>query len=88
MGLSALFKISASICKHFYYPTTEDSLMTEEHLDKLEIKIAYLEDTLNTLNDEILTQAKKIQSMQREIEKLNREKNAEEIRGNEKPPHY
>jgi SlyX protein len=60
-----------------------------QRIDNLEIKITYLEDILDTLNSVILSQNESIDFLKKEIKFLKeQDANAQEIRPNEKPPHY
>lgn len=62
--------------------------MNEEQIRNLEMKVTYLENTLHELSDEIFKQSKTIAAMKKEIERLGGLDSDEEIRENEKPPHY
>lgn len=62
--------------------------MNDERLCSLEMQVTYLEKTLRELNEEFISQAKTITKMQRQIEQLHGIISEEDIRGNEKPPHY
>ena len=65
----------------------------QSRIDELEFKVAYQEDILQKLNDEIATQQAEIAQMQhllkvmaKEIERLKNQQ--EEFVNNEPPPHY
>lgn len=64
----------------------------EERIIKLETLSAMQDETIATLNQEVFRQQQDIVRMQRRIDvlekKLGELKPADEIAGNEKPPHY
>lgn len=62
--------------------------MNDERIRNLEMKVTYLENALRELNDEIFKQSKIIVTMKKKIERLDGFLSEEEIRENEKPPHY
>ena len=68
--------------------------MTDNRIDSVETKIAYLEDTLQTLNDIVSNQQKDIEELRVSCKYLvDRQKGlAEMIEGDadpdERPPHY
>ena len=64
-----------------------------EELDKLEMKICYLEDQNAVLNEVVIEQGKEITSL--EVKLLNLEKKVQELieenspdRPSQRPPHY
>ena len=68
--------------------------MNEERLEKIETKIAFLEDTVEGLNQTIYAQQKQMDQMQAIIASLaSRVRDlsdtvGERLPANEKPPHY
>lgn len=58
-----------------------------QRIDDLEIKVTYLEDAIRTLNGVIIEQNNRIDQLHREIERLT-ERDSDEARPIEKPPHY
>ncbi|MEZ5645234.1 MAG: SlyX family protein [Burkholderiaceae bacterium] len=63
-----------------------------ERLTQLEVKLAYAEDLLDTLNATVARQQEQIELLARELVRLRR-KNAETDQGDgtrpdERPPHY
>jgi len=67
--------------------------MKENHLIDIETKLAYLEDTMQTLNDILVRQQRDIERLTaRFTEVLERMKTAESAADNttidERPPHY
>ncbi|MBN1499934.1 MAG: SlyX family protein [Spirochaetes bacterium] len=60
----------------------------EERITKLEIKIAFLEDTIEKLSDEIIIKGKLIDKIFMQIEKIKNQINDEAVKEIEKPPHY
>jgi len=67
-----------------------DSL--RERIDKMEMRIAYQDDTIETLNATITAQWKQIDMLTRQMaalgERLAEAETAVGMPGNEKPPHY
>lgn len=68
--------------------------MIEDRLDTLEMKLAYSEETVETLNKVVTEQAKEIALLQIHLEKLEKkiadlvEEAGDGIRPSRKPPHY
>ncbi len=60
----------------------------EERIMKLEIKTAFLEDTIEKLSDEIILKAKQIEKIFIQLEDLKCQINSVDVSGIEKPPHY
>lgn len=60
----------------------------EERVTNLEIKLTYMEDLVEQLNQELIASFKKIEKLEREIEELKEAVSADDIKPNEKPPHY
>jgi SlyX protein len=67
-----------------------DSL--RERIDKMEMRIAYQDDTIETLNATITAQWKQIDMLTRQVaalgERLTETETAVGTPGNERPPHY
>ncbi len=63
-----------------------------ERIDALEARIAYQDDTIETLNQTITAQWKQIDTLTRQIAALNDRLHEAEARSpgpaNERPPHY
>ncbi|MCP4616311.1 MAG: SlyX family protein [Bradyrhizobium sp.] len=63
-----------------------------ERIDALEVRIAYQDDTIETLNQTITEQWKKIDALTRQVAALNDRLQDAEARSpgptNERPPHY
>lgn len=66
--------------------------MLSERVDTLEARIAYQDDTIETLNETIAAQWKQIDALTRQIAALNERLQETESRSpgaaNERPPHY
>lgn len=64
--------------------------MMDNRLESLEIKLAFLEDTIDRLNEVVIKQRNELDSLREEISllKSKNEKEAPEIRDIEPPPHY
>lgn len=68
--------------------------MIEERLDRLEIKLAYSEETVQTLNQVVTEQAKEIAQLKSELKKIEKrvadliEEAGDGPRPNRRPPHY
>ena len=65
----------------------------DARLDALEMRIAYQDETIETLNHTITAQWKQIDALTREVERLNQRVQAAEnsigtAPANEPPPHY
>ena len=62
----------------------------DNRLESLEIKLAFLEDTVDKLNEVVIKQRGEIDLLKEEINllKSKTEKEAPEIRDIEPPPHY
>ncbi|WP_027582565.1 SlyX family protein [Bradyrhizobium sp. Ai1a-2] len=71
---------------------TTDAKALAERIDALETRIAYQDDTLETLNETITAQWKQIDALTRQMEELReRLQEAESNTAapiNERPPHY
>ena len=71
---------------------TNDIKMLAERIDTLETRLAYQDDTIETLNQTITAQWKQIDALTRQLAQLSeRLQEAEAISpglGNERPPHY
>jgi SlyX protein len=71
---------------------TGDIIVNTERIDKLEIRMSYLENFLNQLNDIVLENGRKITDLKRD--QLNLKNHINEITNelpgpeSEKPPHY
>ncbi len=63
-----------------------------ERVDALEARIAYQDDTIETLNETITAQWKQIDALTRQLAALNDRLQEAEAQGpsptNERPPHY
>ena len=71
---------------------TNDIKTLAERIDALEMRLAYQDDTIETLNQTITSQWKQIDVLTRQLTQLNErlqeaETNAPSA-GNERPPHY
>jgi uncharacterized coiled-coil protein SlyX len=68
--------------------------MTDDRIDNLEAKVAYLEDANETLSGEVAAQLRMIESLQSRLalalERIGALESgpADEPRGDEPPPHY
>ncbi len=66
----------------------------EERLTKLEVKLAYAEETIVTLDSVVTEQAKEIALLQNRLEKLEKrvtdmvEESGDGLLGEQRPPHY
>ena len=74
-------------------PSSHVSIYSMEELERLEIKVSYLENLVDELNKAVIEQDKTIMVMQKQIESL--EKKVEDLievsgeaRPNRRPPHY
>jgi SlyX protein len=73
---------------------TEQSRMMQDRLTEIEIRIAYVEQTVNELSDVLVRQQAYIYRLERGFERLNEKLQAEkEIQADgdpeaERPPHY
>ena len=70
-----------------------DSIKTMEELERLEVKVSYLENLAEELNNVVIEQDKTIMMLEKKIEIL--EKKVEDLievtgeaRPNRRPPHY
>jgi SlyX protein len=63
-----------------------------ERLDALEARVAYQDDTIETLNETITAQWKQIEALMRQVAALSERLQEAEARSpgpaNERPPHY
>jgi SlyX protein len=63
-----------------------------ERIDALEARIAYQDDTIETLNETITAQWKQIEALMRQVAALSERLQEAEARSpgpaNERPPHY
>lgn len=75
------------VYRHPYYDATMNS---DNKIEQIEIKIAYLEDYIEKLNSVVLKQQKEIEYLKRTAEDMERRitDDSEEIQEEEKPPHY
>lgn len=81
-----------------HYTMTHSSIesvhMTESKIVDLETRMAFLEDTVETLNKQVYQQAKQLSEYQQAMQNLNRhlkqvQSDIEEFKpDNEIPPHY
>lgn len=66
----------------------------EERLTKLEVKLAYAEETIVTLDSVVTEQAKEIALLQSRLEKLEKrvtdmlDESGDGLLGEQRPPHY
>ncbi|MEO2095138.1 MAG: SlyX family protein [bacterium] len=63
----------------------------EKRLIDLEVKILFLEETLDTLNEVILSQGRNIETLEQKLERLESASLApgeEASKQDERPPHY
>lgn len=66
----------------------------EERLTKLEVKLAYAEETIVTLDSVVTGQAKEIALLQSRLEKLEKrvtdmvDESGDGLLGEQRPPHY
>lgn len=63
----------------------------ESRIDELEMRVAHQDKTIGELNDVITAQWKKLEVMQRQLQRLGDELEAldqVEAPANQKPPHY
>lgn len=71
---------------------TNDIKALAERIDTLEIRIAYQDDTIETLNQTITAQWKQIDALMRKIAELGEQLQDAEANApgpaNERPPHY
>jgi uncharacterized coiled-coil protein SlyX len=70
-------------------------LMTDTRLEELQIKVAFLEDTLNKLSDEFYHQQRvldelqtKYLRLQNRLQEYQHDENSDRAILDEKPPHY
>ena len=64
---------------------------TEQRIDDLEMRIAFQDKTIGELNDVITAQWKKIERLERQLQRLDEEVQSLDGRdapANQKPPHY
>ena len=64
---------------------------TEMRIDELEMRMAHQEQTIGELNEIITTQWKRIESLERRLQRLDEEMQAvalPDATPNKKPPHY
>lgn len=71
----------------------DDNLHMNEEIERLEIKIGFLEDQVEELNEVVITQDRSIAELQKKLELLEKkvtdlEEVSGEARPNRKPPHY
>jgi SlyX protein len=71
---------------------TNEIKMLNERIDTLEMRLAYQDDTIETLNRTITAQWKQIDVLTRQIAQLGERLQEAETNtsnpGNERPPHY
>jgi SlyX protein len=71
---------------------TNDIKTLAERIDTLETRLAYQDDTIETLNQTITAQWKQIDVLTRQLAQLNERLQETEANepgpGNERPPHY
>ena len=70
-----------------------DDNRLSERIDALEARIAYQEDTIETLNQTVTAQWQQIDTLRRQISELGdrlreAESNSRGVPANEPPPHY
>ncbi len=58
----------------------------QEHIGDIEVKLSYIEDMLETLNQVVIEQQDKIDRLEREVRYL-REQGLE-TKADDRPPHY
>lgn len=65
-------------------------MQNSDKISELEIKITYLEDYIEQINSVVIEQAEKISFLQKSYEQLKMQvqTKTEDIRPDEKPPHY
>ncbi len=63
---------------------------SEERISNLEIKISYLENTIEELNSKVIEQDEMILNLHNDILllKSRMDSSGEDVRSEEKPPHY
>ena len=71
----------------------DDNLYMNEEIERLEIKIGFLEGQVEELNEVVITQDRSIAELQKKLELLEKkvtdlEEVSGEARPNRKPPHY
>lgn len=71
----------------------DDNLHMNEEIERLEIKIGFLEGQVEELNEVVITQDRSIAELQKKLELLEKkvtdlEDVSGEARPNRKPPHY
>lgn len=71
----------------------DDNLHMNEEIERLEIKIGFLEGQVEELNEVVITQDRSIAELQKKLELLEKkvtdlEEVSGEARPNRKPPHY
>ncbi|MFK4727629.1 SlyX protein [Bradyrhizobium niftali] len=71
---------------------TNEIKTLSERIDRLETRLAYQDDTIETLNQTITAQWKQIDALTRQIAQLNERLQEAETNApgpaNERPPHY
>jgi len=71
---------------------TNESKTLSERIDTLEMRLAYQDDTIETLNQTITAQWKQIDALTRQIAQLSERLQEAEANApgpaNERPPHY
>ncbi|TFV42398.1 SlyX family protein [Bradyrhizobium niftali] len=71
---------------------TNEIKTLSERIDRLETRLAYQDDTIETLNQTITAQWKQIDALTRQIAQLNERLQEAETNSpgpaNERPPHY
>ncbi|MBR1177872.1 SlyX family protein [Bradyrhizobium sp. KB893862 SZCCT0404] len=71
---------------------TNDMKVLSERIDALEMRIAYQDDTIETLNQTITAQWKQIDALTRKVSELGERLQQAEANApgpaNERPPHY
>jgi len=71
---------------------TNEIKTLSERIDRLEARLAYQDDTIETLNQTITAQWKQIDALTRQIAQLNERLQEAETNSpgpaNERPPHY
>ena len=70
--------------------TKKDVKLMEERIEKAEINIVYLQETVQELNDIVTEQQMLVSKLERQVEVLAKrvEELDTEARPNRKPPHY
>ncbi|MFA6845323.1 MAG: SlyX family protein, partial [Sphaerochaetaceae bacterium] len=73
--------------------SSKNSTMDETLIDKLEMKLAYMEQTITELNMAVISQNKELGVLQNQVDKLQQKvlelmEDESDSRPSQKPPHY